>query len=590
VVEQLVADAQRLARPDVGQVVVAVVQQVEVLARPPIVEQDRGGGVERSELHGLRGPRLVHVGRRLEHAARRKAHLAEALELEELGDGELLVGDPHRLEGLEHRAALGRRERQRQQRRSRQLELDVQAWTDLEHRDLGDTAELAGAAGHQHLLADRAAENPAAVEDEDPLGRRGISVPVDFGCFNEEAAQPLIVGDPGRPARREVASDEAADRDDLAADRRRGAGALHLVDGVRGVARLADAEGENVVGRHRVRRVGDVLVGDARSRHGDRARVAVGEVDVGIEGVGFRSAAHHRGVGAAQAAADGEPVACNVNRLGEADLHIRTWHDTGPAIGRAGRDDGRSVIRRRRGRACLAGEAVAAEPAERVGRVALPLDRRIEGVHTVRVTHLDRGRAAQGVVGRARETRPPLGSRIEADLPHDVEHGRAMPEHHRVVPVEPPGAVRLIGLCEDRRVGAGLREDEHVPDGGSARQADGQPRRSAPVEEHLDVVATGAEVNRRPRAVVDLQRLVVAAPLDVLAEEELCRRRSRRRRRHQRQERAERKGDRDEKRESALHRHREGDGHWERPPICGVAQRRWDRSGSVRRVRWSSEC
>jgi len=64
--------------------------------------------------------------------------------------------------------------------------------------------------------------------------------------------------------------------------------------------------------------------------------------------------------------------------------------------------------------------------------------------------------------------------------------------------------------------------DPHVAVGHRARQGDGQAGGGVPVEVHLDDVLAGRQVHCGAGAVEDLQRLVVAAPLDVLGEEQLA--------------------------------------------------------------------
>src|SRR4030066_1900579 len=69
-----------------------------------------------------------------------------------------------------------------------------------------------------------------------------------------------------------------------------------------------------------------------------------------------------------------------------------------------------------------------------------------------------------------------------------------------------------------------MRKDEHISWRDSSDQVDGEPGSGTPIEEHLDVVSRGAEVDGRTSAVEDLQGLVVARAFDVLGEEELGRR------------------------------------------------------------------
>jgi hypothetical protein len=76
-----------------------------------------------------------------------------------------------------------------------------------------------------------------------------------------------------------------------------------------------------------------------------------------------------------------------------------------------------------------------------------------------------------------------------------------------------------------------------------------------------NVVSSRRQVHVGPGAVVDLQRLVVAASLDVLAEEQFGPRAARRGWCRQRQQGAEGKCEGEEERGTALHRHRESGGH-----------------------------
>jgi hypothetical protein len=109
---------------------------------------------------------------------------------------------------------------------------------------------------------------------------------------------------------------------------------------------------------------------------------------------------------------------------------------------------------------------VGAEVGHDVVAEAVPLDRRDEGVSPVRVAGLDGGLAAKGVVDGARGARPPRGAGVGSDLPEHVEDRAAdasLAQDDGVVAVP-------VGDCggdevrhrKDRRVGVGVRRDEHV--------------------------------------------------------------------------------------------------------------------------------
>ena len=183
---------------------------------------------------------------------------------------------------------------------------------------------------------------------------------------------------------------------------------------------------------------------------------------------------------------------------------------------------------RRRVRAAAAAAAAAAgrrmrsEPVERVDGMPGPLDRRVEGVRAVRVPRLDRRLAPQRVVRGAGVAGAPLGARVDADLPDDVDHHAGLAQRDRVVAGPEEVRRRLVGEREDRRVGGAAGEDEGVT--GRDRPAEGDRRGGsrAAVREDLDVVRA-VERDRRAGAVVELERLVRARPLDVLGDEELRR-------------------------------------------------------------------
>jgi hypothetical protein len=165
-----------------------------------------------------------------------------------------------------------------------------------------------------------------------------------------------------------------------------------------------------------------------------------------------------------------------------------------------------------------------AEAVEGILGEAVPLDGGVEGIGRHGVAGLDRALAAQGVVGGAGQPAAPLRARIDPELADRVDDDAGPLEHDRVVAVEPAGAVGLIGLGQDGRVGAGLGQHVDIAGRHRAGEGDGQPGGGVAVEEHLDRVAAGRQIDGRAGAVVDLQRLVVAGALDVLGEEELGRR------------------------------------------------------------------
>ncbi len=167
-------------------------------------------------------------------------------------------------------------------------------------------------------------------------------------------------------------------------------------------------------------------------------------------------------------------------------------------------------------------DRVAAQPVEGIRRVAVPLDGRIEHVVAIRVPRGDGGLATQRVVGRAGEAGTPFGARVEADLADGVHDRAVVDEKHGVIAVEPAGGrVGLVRLRQDRGVGRCLRDHKYIPRRDGAGQRNAVAHRHVPVEMHLDGIAAGGQIDRVVGRVVDLERLVEARALHVLAEEEL---------------------------------------------------------------------
>jgi hypothetical protein len=133
----------------------------------------------------------------------------------------------------------------------------------------------------------------------------------------------------------------------------------------------------------------------------------------------------------------------------------------------------------------------------------------------------DDGLAAQGVVGRGDEAASPLAARVEADLADHIEDRAPLAEDHGVIAIEPAGGTELVGDVADRRDGRALGQDEDVARGHGAGQVDRQAGRSAAIEIHLNAVTSEAEIDGRASTVVDLDRLVVRAPLDEFGDEQL---------------------------------------------------------------------
>src|SRR6478736_292179 len=155
--------------------------RVDVLGLGRVVEDDLAQVVGRLEGRGV-GPRGDDVGRLLEAASLRERDLAEAAELEVLGDGHVLrERDEHALVALERRRAghgeahLGRGDR------------TGAADRDGGGADLGLALVLAGAARHGDDVTELDGIGVAALEDEDAVGRRGVAVALRV--LEEEAAQ-----------------------------------------------------------------------------------------------------------------------------------------------------------------------------------------------------------------------------------------------------------------------------------------------------------------------------------------------------------------------------------------------------------------
>jgi hypothetical protein len=151
---------------------------------------------------GLVVVRADEVGRVRADAAGGEEDLTEALELPEVGDGQLRVGDPHRLERAEDGTAVVGVHGHRQRGRVRQDQVGgvhvVVADTDVVRGHLGDGAAragrtLTGDAVDVDEVTDLAVEEGVRVEDEQPLGGGVVVVAVVLDRLDEEPAQTLVL-------------------------------------------------------------------------------------------------------------------------------------------------------------------------------------------------------------------------------------------------------------------------------------------------------------------------------------------------------------------------------------------------------------
>src|SRR4029079_12593781 len=104
---------------------------------------------------------------------------------------------------------------------------------------------------------------------------------------------------------------------------------------------------------------------------------------------------------------------------------------------------------------------------------------------------------------------------LSPDLRDDVDDGCALAQDDRVVAVVPGGAIGLVRLRQDRRVGGRLRQYEDVASSNPTRKMYGVSGGRAAIEEHLDVVATRTQIQWRASAVVNLDGFVVGRTFDV---------------------------------------------------------------------------
>ncbi len=164
--------------------------------------------------------------------------------------------------------------------------------------------------------------------------------------------------------------------------------------------------------------------------------------------------------------------------------------------------------------------AMLAEVGEGVARVAQPLRRRVEGVAGIAVAVADVGLAHQAPVKGLHIAAAPGRAVVEADLAEAVEDLAAAPaQQHRIVAIEPAAFHPLAGQRQQRRVGHAVGKDEGLARRQAAAQVDAAARRAGAVEIELDAV--GGEVEDLAAAVVELQRLVVAAAFDILGDDQL---------------------------------------------------------------------
>ena len=296
--------------------------------------------------------------------------------------------------------------------------------------------------------------------------------------------------------------------------------------GVGRCTRSTTVNDDGAVGGHVVRRVDAVLVGDLVA--GDWSActgLPFDEVGVGVEGEGRRAAGDVRRLGAADGARRAR-TSRPVTLTGSLKVTVtsRPWRHRS----RRSRELGD------RGSCVPTGRVVCARDRRRCrwrSRPTRPPGRRR------RTRWCRRRRPAPCGAGCCRPSR---SGRCPTRCP-----GRSRPGRSRRLTVVPlrsttassplnqPDAVRLVGLRRGSwafapRTGRGRRRRRRRP---CRSRLIVRPALGRAVEEHLDVVAAGRQVDRRAGAVVDLEGLVVARALDVLGEEQLGRRGSGRRHR-----------------------------------------------------------
>lgn len=105
------------------------------------------------------------------------------------------------------------------------------------------------------------------------------------------------------------------------------------------VAECNDLEVPHIIGVHAIGRVIAVLVMYGGSVDCGGARLAVGKVAVGIEGIGLWAARHNRGVHAAEGAGDVVPGRVERHRLTEGDCQVGVNGDVDSSIQRVRGDN-----------------------------------------------------------------------------------------------------------------------------------------------------------------------------------------------------------------------------------------------------------
>jgi len=342
----------------------------------------------------------------------------------------------------------------------------------------------------------------------------GCAVNLDeFNVRADGAGGELVDGgDEDVGCTRRVVGDAGRGKTDVAGDPRQKEIVPHPVGGGVGVGTVGDArgaagsEGQPVEGhvedRHAVRQVGGAADVDGHRVHdlgpgGDVEYAVVVRVQVGAQGAGeiFHQqqgqGAVLQGIGCER----GQPEAVGVGGAHGDHLVHRPGGRAGIAfdlqdgqvrvVGAGGAVE-LDVLHVRAGgggrelvdHGFHASRDVAAQAVEGVRGVADPLRAGDESVAAIGVAGAYQRHATQGVVGGGGEPGTPLATRVGADLAdhvHDGARRAAFAQDHGVVAVEPAGAVGLVGLGEDGRVGGAVGDDVHIAVGHRARQGDGQP-------------------------------------------------------------------------------------------------------------------
>ena len=268
----------------------------------------------------------------------------------------------------------------------------VSAATDRGVRDGGQLGERGPRASElQHLppdphpITDLHGHAEAAVEDEDPLGRRGVAVPLALVLLHVEAVEL------DRPP--EVGDDDALDDNRLSRHRAGRARALNVVDRRGRVTTGTEAdrrgEGERHVGFEGLD--GLVLIGHPGGQHGHRAGRQSGQQRRGGQYVGLGTAAEREG-DAPATADDLKRGRARGHGFTERNGDNRLERDTGCAIGGVGLAHGRRHV-------SAAEVLVGVAGTKRVRRRGVPLKIRVRRAGAAEL----QGRAHRGRRGALRD-------------------------------------------------------------------------------------------------------------------------------------------------------------------------------------------